>query len=146
MCSWGHSEHHQVSHLFLFTFRSCKVTSSRFLYTGEPEVFTMYSLACFYQTLLPIFHPMGLEIILTLDVTGCMEKKGLIAHGLFCLRGLSMEYKIRSSQSSPSSCSLANSIALSTSCSSSIIIFRALRLLPIRPSKDVRNSSFRMFS
>lgn len=51
------------------------------------------------------------------------------------LRGLSMEYKMRSSQSSASSCSLANSIALSTSFSSSIIIFRALRLLPILPGK-----------
>lgn len=92
-----------------------------------------------------IFKSTCLEIILTPDITGYIERKSYDHRWLFCLRGLSMEYKIRSSQSSPSSCSLANSIALSTSCNSSMIIFRALRLLPIRPSKDVRNTSLRAF-
>lgn len=49
------------------------------------------------------------------------------------IRGLSIEYEMRSSQSSASSCSLANSMALSTSSNSSMIICRALLQFPILP-------------
>lgn len=56
--------------------------------------------------------------------------------GGYAVRGLSIEYEMRSSQSSASSCSLANSMALSTSPSSSIIICRARRQFPILPEKD----------